>query len=430
MRTCALVGFLSGTAFLSIFHSSALLSFVISEESINKINEHALIYPMHQSGGLQSSNDITHPPFQPLNGTVDSASSGSIQHWWWNSQTVEHISRVYRPWNGTRHGWCILQTRPILKPIEVAKSGAVVGLIFVKNPKAASSTAAGITIQMAHNIAARKFNVTAGDKPLPCAHNWSHPFAFFRGHRLRKDPSLLWTIVRHPSKRAISGFFHFKVAREGIAPTSQNMIEHLENGKSTQLSYIMKTKWIWDFQKTKLNNKDAAGTVKKYVLDFYDFVAVVERMEESLVVMKILFDLEFRDVIVLSAKQSGGYDFGGLDNACVKIPKALTTPEVDKYLTHNFTKDNYDFILYAAANRSLDLTIDELGRRRVETEVREYRMLMKSVEQHCRSKAVFPCSAEGRWQRKASLTSCFAQDSGCGNKCVQQILTKHEQGLL
>jgi hypothetical protein len=355
--------------------------------------------------------------------------------------------KPYTPWNGTtRHGWCVPQVIK-LKAYQLSNSGSrVVGLIYAKSPKAASSTAAGITMQMAHNIAARKFNITAGEKnPLICTHNWTHPFAFFNIHARRKDPSLLWTIVRQPSKHALSIFFHFAVGRKGLLPTSQNMIEKLEAYKSAQFLYITKNKGTPKNLKRKQRKQN--GTYNDYVLDlvrdgilnFYDFVGVVERMEESLVVMKILFDLEFRDVIVLSAKQSGGYDDGGMvrknengvkENVCIKIPKAFTTPEVDQYLVHNFTKDNYDFVLYAAANRTLDLTIDALGRQRVETGVREYRMLMKLAEHHCQSKTVFPCSAEGKYQRSAAKESCFAMDSGCGHKCVQHILEKHEQGLL
>jgi hypothetical protein len=88
-------------------------------------------------------------------------------------------------------------------------------------------------------------------------------------------------------------------------------------------------------------------------------------MDESLVLIKMLFELDDRDMIVLPSKTSGGYDDGRFQDTCFKVQKAFTAPAVDDSLDTNFTEDNFDYLLYAAVDRSLDLTIDAFGREKV-----------------------------------------------------------------
>jgi hypothetical protein len=64
-------------------------------------------------------------------------------------------------------------------------------------------------------------------------------------------------------------------------------------------------------------------------------------------------------------------------------------------------------------NRSLDLTIELLGRERVESGVREFQHLQALAQERCLLKAVFPCTANGTlqdgWQK-----DCYHKDWGCG----------------
>ena len=48
---------------------------------------------------------------------------------------------------------------------------------------------------------------------------------------------------------------------------------------------------------------------------------------------------------------------------------------VKDYIQTDFKRANGDFLLHAIANRSLDLTIDVLGRERVKREVEKHRRL-------------------------------------------------------
>jgi hypothetical protein len=320
-------------------------------------------------------------------------------HSWWDEELVNSIAR---PWTPIQDfSWCVPQGDNKTK---------VHGLVFVKLPKAASSTGSGITLRIARSVGKRVLKKKGGNKPK-CAHKWQHGDGF----RRRESPSILWTILRDPSSRALSEYFHFQVSRRGMMPTSKSMIRFLRTRPSYQLNYIYSAR----------RNSSVANTpakvIRHHVMEEYNFVALVERLDESLVVMKLLWGLEDQDIIVLPAKQSGGYDDGRFQNRCTKIQPAFTTPQVDKYVRTNFTKLNNDYLLYAAANRSLDLTIEALGRERVAAQVQKHRWLQRVAEEKCLAQTIFPCSAIGTWQVNESRHHCYWADSGCGHKCVDAM---------
>jgi hypothetical protein len=327
-------------------------------------------------------------------------------HSWWDEDLVTSLARPWTPIPD--FSWCVPQGDNKTK---------VHGLVFVKLPKAASSTGAGIAIRIARSVGKRVLKKKKGNKPKQqCAHTYQHG----RGFRRRESPSILWTILRDPSNRALSEYFHFQVSRQGVVPTSESMIRFLQTRQSYQLDYIYSRSAS---KKSTVIVNTPAKVIQHYVMEEYNFVALVERLDESLVVMKLLWGLEDQDIIVLPAKLSRGYDDGRFQDKCTKIQPAFTTPQVDDYLRTNFTKQpfNSDYLLYAAANRSLDLTIDALGRERVEAHVQKHRRLQRAAEETCLPQTIFPCSANGTWQVHESIPHCYWADSGCGHKCVDAM---------
>ena len=98
------------------------------------------------------------------------------------------------------------------------------GLIYVKVPKAASSTLAGVVDRIAHNNGMCDFQ----DGHVP------NGAGRFYGNRDRKASFLLGSI-RDPASRAISRIFFHQVSRRGKDPTDDNIIKwlnttHKENG--------------------------------------------------------------------------------------------------------------------------------------------------------------------------------------------------------
>jgi hypothetical protein len=78
-----------------------------------------------------------------------------------------------------------------------------------------------------------------------------------------------------------------------------------------------------------------------------------------------------------------------------------------------------DVLVYKAVNRSLDLTIDSLGREKVEKAVRDLQIANSLAQEQC-SHVRFPCSSDGKVQTE---TDCLIPDMGigCGYKCIDEV---------
>ena len=79
-----------------------------------------------------------------------------------------------------------------------------------------------------------------------------------------------------------------------------------------------------------------------------------------------------------------------------------------------------DNMLYQAAYKSLDLTIDALGRDLVNNEVLQFRQALKVAQETC-TDVKFPCTPGGIKRRK---NDCLFSDQGCGYKCLESLATE------
>lgn len=174
------------------------------------------------------------------------------------------------------------------------------------------------------------------------------------------------------------------------------------------------------------NNEQSSSSTDR-IINGYDFLAVNERMEESLVVLAMLAEVPLTDVVAVSSKIAGGYDSGS-GNSCVKLKKKWTTPKIEEYILGDYRSANKDdYLLYNAAQRSLDKTIDALGRQRVEENIELLRSLQQQNEEQCASKATMPCpepddEEKRRKHRRQTEESCYFSDVGCGHACTDLVL--------
>ena len=83
----------------------------------------------------------------------------------------------------------------------------------------------------------------------------------------------------------------------------------------------------------------------------------------------------------------------------------------------------WDRALHQAANRSLDLTIDKLGRQKFQRYLDIYRQASQLAQSRCLPHVTFPCSAEGVPTPEGE-TDCLWKDSGCGYECLDAIATE------
>jgi hypothetical protein len=143
-------------------------------------------------------------------------------------------------------------------------------------------------------------------------------------------------------------------------------------------------------------------------------------MDESLVVLQLLMGVSAGDILTLDSKVQGSYYYD--DSRCFKIVKSHVSPHVKEYLSSDvWNNQNYgDYLLHAAASKSLDRTIEALGRDQVERGLVKYRRLKAMANEKCASKDIFPCSADGVGQ--PHKTTCYKSDHNCGYPCIDDML--------
>ena len=131
----------------------------------------------------------------------------------------------------------------------------------------------------------------------------------------------------------------------------------------------------------------------------------------------MLLHIPLSDVMYLSAKLNGGYD---AFNPCTYIQPSFVSPAMKDFFQSKEWKliVEKDLALYRAANRSLDLTIDHLGREAFEKRLAVFRTAQAIAEERCGPTVIFPCDKYGERHTK---TDCIWKDSGCGASCLDQV---------
>ena len=298
------------------------------------------------------------------------------------------------------------------------------GLFFLKPYKVGSSTASGVHLRVARNIARRRNESLLGDslEPQICKARFSHgktlsPAAYLF-HNRSKTQSFLWSLLRDPTNRKISEFFHFQVSREHVPPTDDNFLHHIRTSKRAADYYLQALSLTPGFDRTR---DDPIATANAILAD-YDFIAITERMDESLVVMSMLMRIPVSDFLHLSAKTNGNYD---ALKPCIYITPKFVSPGMQDFFQSEEWRDyiQHDLVLYQAVNRSLDLTIEHLGREAFEQRLYVFRAMQQMVKELCLPTAVFPCDSEGNYHEE---NNCMWKDSGCNMDCLDRVAAQFQ----
>lgn len=160
------------------------------------------------------------------------------------------------------------------------------GFFYLKEMKVGGSTAAGVHLRIARMEAIRQG--LAPEHPT-CRVRNSHTRAGALKYGMRdKERSFIWTLLRDPTTRAISQFFHFEVSRNKVEPTDKAFInwireyKHLDNYYLNSLSTSDNVSFVKNFPITAANE----------IMQEYDFIGITERMDESIVALQLLLDVK------------------------------------------------------------------------------------------------------------------------------------------
>ena len=290
---------------------------------------------------------------------------------------------------------------------------------------------AGVALRVAHALGKRQA-LEGGESTIPenqqvcrarVSHNWSKQSKFDYSSRDR-GKSFLFTMLRDPKRRAVSEY-NWQVGMTGIKPSEENFLHHLRSIRNFQLGLVVDST-----QKNRAKETNDIGEIFELVskaLGEFDFIGLLERLDESLVALQFILGLETRDIVHTKSKQSGGYVLvksraNNFRGECKLVPKTSVSRGVEAYFgASEWERNNRgDDLLYEAANQSLDRTIDAIGRSNFDELLARYRFAQALADMKCQP--MFPCKDNGHVRAKKEPTSeCFLWDLGCNYQCLERL---------
>jgi len=351
---------------------------------------------------------------------------------WEQARTLQHaqastaagLAVTYRR---SSKGWC---TRRSMYPPDGSPAAIPRGLLYVKVPKSASSTLASIVHRIAIENECEDFRNEHTNEAQKYA-------------RRDKARSFLLGSVRDPANRAVSRVFWVGVTQKGLDPTDENVLDWLSHTTDHQYGAVSKGQggfqtryldlrepgakdWVyftWE-HKTRVRNPVALTGRVKAILRDYDFMVVVERMDESVVMLGLLLGIDVGDLLTVSSKVHDRYHYFPWLGKCLRIAPSFVSRKVGLYLnSSSWYAQNYgDYLLHEAASLSLDKSIEAWGRPKFDEALARYRKLKERVEEECLEKTVFQCTSEGVAQPEKAESNCYDRDRGCGYPCIDRTV--------
>lgn len=295
------------------------------------------------------------------------------------------------------------------------------GFLFMKLMKTGGSTAAGIHLRIMREIARRGnqgFDFCRGRFD----HAWGYEMMANATTTQAQHDTFAWTVVREPTRRAISQFYHFQVSRENVKPNDFQFQRYLNSEKRIlRHHYLQVLNNEKIYPSIKITPQMAPDIIRKIFHDEYNFIGVTERMDETAVCLMMLLHLNMSTILYLDAKTNGGYDDGGHGQCSwIQAPPAQLSHAMQNYFHSKNWRQlvQWDELLYEAANDSLDLTIRALGVAEFETNLARFREARQLARNKCGPLEVFPCTSKGERNRNSD---CLWKDSGCGVSCLDEV---------
>ena len=338
----------------------------------------------------------------------------------------------YQTWPKWEHEFPCFPSELYWKTMRVQRSPADTGILFLREMKTGSSTVAGILLRIAHRYSSE---IHDGTTAKPCRLRIDHSSARSMNYTHRKrSKSFLLSLLRDPTQRAISHYFHFKVSEMREDPTDDNFQSYFRSNAQKWSSYYVKDLGMEDYHldsedffqlkenKIKVTSSSKDDAIVQKILSKYDFIAITERLDESLVVLKHLLNLDMEDILYMSAKKHGSFTAGSPGNKCIYIIPSFRTEGMNEFFQSNYWR-NYirlDQRLYDAAVESLDRTIDSLGRDMIQRELEIFLQARKSAQALCEHRTIYRCDSKGTFVGALNST-CYMWDIGCGYACLNDL---------
>lgn len=264
-----------------------------------------------------------------------------------------------------------------------------VNLVYIKVPKAASSTTGGILRRIAaHNgVSGIHNNLWNENITTPEPALWANHLDY-RNVAMRlqllhlKLPVVLVGSVREPSTRAMSEFYHFQCRQKGLPTDNGTKLAFLRRLGNVQHDYL------------------GGGTISD-VIQRYDVILSADQLEKSTILLADYLGIPIRDVLFATAKN---YSSAKEKDSCAHVPIDEEMADVRKFLSGPFHDANaLDRQLVSAVNAQI--TARFMSDRSLVERLRVFQSSQVTASQ---------CDA-------TLLPGCYWGDNGCGYRCFDQL---------
>eukprot|EP00747_Dinoflagellata_sp_TGD_P126581 gnl/TRDRNA2_/TRDRNA2_174297_c0_seq1.p1 gnl/TRDRNA2_/TRDRNA2_174297_c0~~gnl/TRDRNA2_/TRDRNA2_174297_c0_seq1.p1 ORF type:complete len:330 (+),score=19.92 gnl/TRDRNA2_/TRDRNA2_174297_c0_seq1:49-1038(+) len=284
------------------------------------------------------------------------------------------------------------------------------GLVFIKMHKVGGSTFAGVMRRIGARHGLAHLSDCGSDPqntPAPSVWACHGQMRQVSTHLKYAMPSAFRvTLIRNPVERRLSDFYHY-ASRFDLEPNATNKIRYLQ----TTCDNTCINDYYTSYAQCADGHPPPPNDLAYSMMRCYDFVAVMERFDESLLLLSQKLGIDQLDILYLSAKQSGKAVTDHLDRHLHRNGKVLLahppltqeSEEVQEAATH--FDDSYDWMLLDLANKALDSAIAQYGTS-FEDDLKEFKRKLKVVEEKCRDRF---------------FESCFWNDNGCGQECIDTL---------
>jgi len=307
----------------------------------------------------------------------------------------------------------------------IVKVPAPPNLVFVKVPKAASSTSAGIARRIADRwgLSGVEIGSNAEFPPsefLPFLLNSFREPVVFANHadfrdvrRLLVDrlvkPVFIWTMLRDPAVRCMSQFYHYEVILKGREAT-------LDNKLAWARGYFCR-----NYQFNSIKPSDTCVDTK-CALKPYDFVGLAEYYEESMVQLAMTARTPLAAVLFvpskthLTDKVAPSSPMAGHRRELVEL--SLEPDELRSFLSSaEFVKHNnrLDYQLVGEVRSRVVPKLGDNRSRAVQTLLPAYRAALQAVALACQGT---------RTNNSGGYSGdCYWGDNGCQRTCIDAVVS-------
>lgn len=231
---------------------------------------------------------------------------------------------------------------------------------------------------------------------------------------------MLFTSLRNAVSRTYSSYVQdacMSVARQKYQQAYTDQCGGLSGGNSDIMQQALQNDTDanrWDYIKASPGNMNynymrGNASSPTEVLKMFDFIFVMERMDESLVVFMLEYGLQFADIAHLASKNRTG-----------KYRSAKDMPaEMNAYIE----KQNHEEIqLWKLANQKLDSTIAALKERCGPNVVSDALQTFR----HMQAEVFKECHDFKSWYKRHHFGYPFTHfgDQGMGPRCVHHVVSK------